>query len=1209
MNTISPELPNVRRLFRVYNGGLQRAVERDEYGFVKPSDELFTFDRLDGFQAILILGPQWIGKSFIAERSERLAIDAGKQYVWSTKLHLHSPGQPIQPSDWAVWAASSDPALWIIDSLDEGETIQRNIHRLILRELQSVDSAAASRLQVIVFCRETALPASFIATLAKHYRDQFIAAELLPLTYEDARHFLATTDFAQVLEKIKRHNLQAATQYPAALKYVERNLDQPLSTTEIWKGVLKELLREQDPDKQKRLAGIPGIDEQFRAVSHLACIMSFSGTDTIALATSDQPGRPPHELLPEGRSKDDLAIHAARHALGSAMFAHGRRFAQKNIREWMCAFALNDMPLGQLKPLLSDGNGNLSRAQLPVISLLTQIGRQDLQDWILRTNAGLPVPSDLSALSLSVALQVVDRLEQLADTSPWSLRLWSIDDSKTLQVEGIGDELARRISDNTRAPERRIVLLQIATTINAKESVSPAIAILRNGRLPDDLVETALILAKKLATPDQLRAIEKYVRSAKPRTRVRRAVISAIIQTYLDTGYWRIEDAVMYAPDARGKVLDSTHMLQRSMAEQLTLEAARIVVQRKLSEALANLGEPSRAPAYPQEDILYRALAMILEQPIPTAGDLDPLIPLALREYDVETHLRFEFTPTFRNVEASRRNLYLADLAKSHSVQGTPAHRPFRWVLTPDDVDWLIAQLPALAGSDDSIWEDVIIAARGGPSGTQERASAFLHDHRPAVLDAFTKTIAHHQALIRQQEELRQAAQAASKRPEIRIAAIVNHALAAVDKPLSQRMWQLSRVCFPNEHMRPSDLVGTWDDLDDATQKNVLDVLQKAIRECQPTAFSASTFSQTVQYEAWCFRAVVDHRFAELNLDARLIANWLPALLVWASDADAQVIELCYRTDKTATESVFLAAIQRDIQSGSPHSAVAANLESRYWTATLSEQVATLVQSREHPASGRASLLRILASRNVPRALAIARYECSHQTDLTDAALSVLLLHAPDEAWPFVERDFAAGNHRGLFILAQLFDMSDRYRFDEWPADRLCALATMLFSIFPSKRGREQHDGFVTPEYQCRQLRDALPGILFYRGTRDDRENLQKLVAKHPFLKRWHQRVLAEDQAKKLLEPSFLPIRVIQEALNNPDYRWLRHNSDLMAVVEEQLHTIRTDIGEDAELFYRVGTKPLQPQHEGAFQAYIHRRLADRLPFCERRPNCAALGG
>ena len=215
MSTDSSQFASgVRRLFRKYVGVLQPSPHRDDHGFVQESEELFRLERLLSYRAVLIVGPPWIGKSFVADHLNRQTTTAGTQHVFSTTLHLHSPGEPAMPLGWNAWVSSGDPAIWIIDSLDEGESIQRNIHQVILRELQSLEPNVGQRLQVVIFCREMALPDALIPELTRQYGDHFIAAELLPLTRDDARHIVTTGNFDRILAKITKHHLQDASAVP-----------------------------------------------------------------------------------------------------------------------------------------------------------------------------------------------------------------------------------------------------------------------------------------------------------------------------------------------------------------------------------------------------------------------------------------------------------------------------------------------------------------------------------------------------------------------------------------------------------------------------------------------------------------------------------------------------------------------------------------------------------------------------------------------------------------------------------------------------------------------------------------------------------------------------------------------------------------------------------------------------------------------------------
>src|SRR5579863_7921274 len=70
----APDLrQGVSRLFRSYQKGLSMAPATDELGFVVASPELVTFDKLQKQRAILIVGPPWVGKTFVANQIKSVA--------------------------------------------------------------------------------------------------------------------------------------------------------------------------------------------------------------------------------------------------------------------------------------------------------------------------------------------------------------------------------------------------------------------------------------------------------------------------------------------------------------------------------------------------------------------------------------------------------------------------------------------------------------------------------------------------------------------------------------------------------------------------------------------------------------------------------------------------------------------------------------------------------------------------------------------------------------------------------------------------------------------------------------------------------------------------------------------------------------------------------------------------------------------------------
>lgn len=1199
-NQASHPTLGVSRLFRRYQAGLVKPPETDEWGFVEESSELVGFDALSTLRAVLVVGPPWIGKTFVAEQIQTLELLDGDQFP--TKLHHHSIGLPLQPPGWGEWVSSVRRANWIVDSLDEGELIQENVHQIILHDLRALTPLARNRLRVIVFCREANLPESFRDALTGVYADEFAAFELLGLTQAGARHMLGEATFSRVLGKIREHGLHSVAQFPAPLKYIERHLDEPLTKAVIWEGVLKELLEEKSERKQKRAFNDPETEERFRAATQLACVMTFAGVDRVSTGDLDSSSRPLRELIRESPPGVGPSRAAARRALETAMFTRGR-FSQKHLREWMCAFALKDMAPGRLKVLLTEPDGPLHPGHMGILSLLTQLGKPETKDWIVTKNGGLLPQSD-QPLSLADVCQILDRLEQIAEDSRASLRFWDEPSVRQLRVGGLGEELAIRLGDKSRSLARRVLLLQIASTTDSPATVEAAIDILCELALPHELIEAALVVVKRLAAPGQLFRLDEFVRSARPTSRVHKACVSAIIKRFLDEGFWTIDDAARHAPEPHDDVVDSTHMLEHVLMQALTVPAAMIVIERMLPAVLSGASESSSSE---REKLFHRAIAVVLEQETPSESALDALIPLAIRQWELECHLRFDFSSGFRKSEPSRRKLYLAEL-RYHRDQGNEAtRRSFRWILLPDDVEWLIDQLPAAAGNEDEMLDDLLVVAGRGSEKLQARARAFVQSHSPGVVGQFDEGLKRRKIWEEEQRTRNELAVRAKSRRDVEIRAHTTEILDHADCSLQQKMWALSKVCFPSDHARPSNLIGTWDDLDPNTQDRILGVCASAINHCEPTPIPlTNSVPQTLLFEAWCFRATVMHRPQQLKLDSVMIAKWLPALLHWTIYSDATVIDMCCRTDRRATEQVFLEAIERELQLGSRPAVTVSNMPAQLWTPPVRDKLVQFMADAQFAPSSRGDLLDRISQHDPSIAIPLARnaLNADAKSDLGKAALNVLLRLSPNDAWPQVRDDFENGRSESLLLLGQLYDFRNRDGFNDWPAERLVEMTSMLFSAFPPGSDAEDVDGWLTPETLCCQLRDAIPSILFNRGGSEDRKALTKLVADQPQLQPWFDRALAEEKARRILGVSssqFLPLESVLDALANADYRFVRHAGDLIEVIEEQLGTISATICEDVELFYRKQDR--SSQVEGTLQAYFLRRLFDRLPGRVLAPN------
>ncbi|GAF77540.1 unnamed protein product, partial [marine sediment metagenome] len=421
------------------------------------------------------------------------------EHVWFLPLEEHTVGCLIKDPEWDRWCSGTERACWIVDSFDEGELLQPNIWTEIKRLIKDADEAARDRLTLIIFVRETEAPEGLIKFLTQFYGQNFIDVELMPLDIKNARRMIAQKDFDATLAAIRTHSLQGVCCIPAALEYISRHTDATgLTEAGVWEGVLKELLREKGKSAARKLVPRQEIDCQFKAAARMAVILTFSELSGLAEegATSNAPSVA--ELFKADPFLREPRLQAARDAIKTAMFIGGR-FAQKNIREWMCAFGLRDVSLSRLKPLITDQDGNLTRRHWGVISLLhkTTKDKKEIREWLCEKNGGVVPQSDLSTLTLAEATEIVDRLERIANTTEWNVGLWGERGLKNLRVGGIGDLLAERLVDTSRSVTKRDLLVQIAIETESREVLSVAKTLVADTSENENLRRSALGLLLK----------------------------------------------------------------------------------------------------------------------------------------------------------------------------------------------------------------------------------------------------------------------------------------------------------------------------------------------------------------------------------------------------------------------------------------------------------------------------------------------------------------------------------------------------------------------------------------------------------------------------------------------------------------------------------------------------------------------------------------
>jgi len=1209
----------------------------DEYGFVKPLKELFAVDNLFGHQAALVLAPPWMGKTFVAERLieclQTSHADESKtfEHFKLTPFEDHRQGTNVFPEWWDEWKESASSACWIIDALDEGERIDTNVCVELLRKIQDLERKTRGRLTLIMFAREAELPPRTIEVLTEIYGHELVLAELMPMDPKNAENHVGIQHFQRVKDMIKRFNLRHISGYPKVLEVLkEYDGAAELKETDIWKMVLRALLTEWNPRRSSACSA--EVEDMFDAVSRMAAVMTCCDIHEIKkenrtdfpnlsdlLARSDETGRP--------------FRNAAREAFTTGMFrptATGHRFPQKHVQEWMCAFGLKTFSWNQLRPLLEDEQGKPVHHLQNTYGLLRNVTtHEEVREGICELYGGVPPLSDATPLSLEEARRFLNRLEELARSSPWPLSMWRDIRLQYLAVRGIGEELSRRLADKNRPASVKEVLLDIAGITRSHQTLPVLEAIIRNTRQDSHLRRSAVSVFNLLADDDELEAMAGLVRSARPREAGSKAVVAALICEFLERKLWSVPEAFRHAPVPEGAVLDSTHVLNHTIEKDMSLEHARELlhdgslfksVKRKSRERAATT---RRDRDWPLRDVEAKAIKLILAQTPAAEDDLEALLPLAKKADSLPFAFFGPFRAAYGQSQEFRRKLYLSDV--NRAVSGW-----WRSILTTDDLEWLFERAPKLAGTDETVWGDVLAYKAHSPKTLKLRIGRYFNEHMSEKLKEYNRQRKNAANRLRRLERKERQYREEAKAREVAIGDIVEDALNATNVPLIGKMHRLTWVCFEEDSWRPTNVVGSWEDLPSAIRESVLDLCLKALHECQPTEIpEGKTWPASISHEAKCFEIVLKERNLAFVLDGEQIERWLPSVLRHGDYNRWRIVEICYRSEQQATETVLIDAIGREGRAGSSY--LVSSVPEEYWSQDFAERIATLIAGNDYDLDVRANLLRTLGQRNADVALPLAKsiYADTLESKTTDSsvaasALDVLLALKPERGWLHIREEF---DKRGKDALtASRFLTGGLTRqispdFKKWPAQRLLELARILFAAFAAdtKPSYMSGGGFVTPEDHLIDLRSWIVGFLLSRSTSEDIKALRELCKEQPTVDRWYRGQQVRQEQEEVLGSILSPgartapenvdekvkevVRLLSDAHGR--LRVIRNDLDLFYVLREELQNVAADAkSKHLDILYNTDKRRerTKTKHEKALQAYVGCRLADRLPniVCDR---------
>lgn len=1200
-----PQGPGINRKFRRSN--LRRGLVIDGDGFVDCSCPAMSFaDLLSAdTRAVLIRGRPWLGKSYLFEaiRGQQAELKLG-DFVWDTQLQDYSARSKLLPNDWETWKSSDTNACWLVDSLDEGELVEPNLWSAIVEQVELLDVGCRNRLQVIVFSRSEPFLDRFASKMTKLFDKGFVDVDLLEWQRDDARQRVGNEQvFSETVAAIQKYGLQKVSALPAAFEYIKENRNQSLSVKEVWKGVLKELLREKSTTPLRLKAVTEQVEDRFNAAARIAAVMTFAGIEEVCVG--DVTGiRRVDDLINLTDESSRRLRKAAKESLQELMFRNGQRFAQQHLREWMCAFALENVPLTRLKPLVTNEDGKIAARHYELLSLLTIVSKFDteIDQWLMEQRGGVPLRSDSNPYSPLEAQLILDRLGDLADQASESLHIWGDKGLENLKVTGIGRELANRLLDPSRSEKQKIMLLEVAIETDSNEVVSNAANILQDRKAGDELRQRATACVCNLANDEELAALDSFCTSS-GRSRIDKYIRAVLIYHLLYRQLWDVAVVARHAMKLipNDEVLDVPHTLFYRLEKELNLAAAREVISFEVKQLKQRRISGERRTQI-RHDLLNTALNLITESPEATSADCEVLVPLALAGWDDNFLSSFNFVPAIRKSQAARR-LYIME---GHKLLATGRKSPLgalHWFLSPEDAEWLIEHALEFSKASKDFWIDLYHLSCWVDFDSYRTAlRGQIERHSPRLIATMDQRMV--QAQIENEQRERDREKRFKKPKTIPLIDAVNKVLESEKLSLQEKFWRLARFCFGQDQWRPRDLTGQWADLPDAARQAVMTLCREALSCCEPTPVpDGNSFPSLLLYESWAFSAVMRQSGVQFELTEELIRKWLPcSYFMWHESWDGVVFR-CHEISPTATEDVVVAEARRELRSKTEgtNSAVG-NYSHQFWTPRFANSLREIVLDNQYGEDGRAYVLKKL-TQNVPKvALPILKtlIRLDSHGRLWTKTLDCLFRLEPDSAWEWLEPEF---ERRGKSLFSELrcfYTDHQPIGFDspEWTRERLIKLARMLLKSFPEERDLRKVS-IVTEASEYANVRWHIISFLFQRNQPSDRESVNELAEEYPVLKPWIERHLLHEATSAALQASpYLPFEEVRQLLENADFHIIRNSADLLVAVVDCLKRIGEQTGRFIEMLYLPDEKSVKERrrHESALQAYVECRLHDMLP-------------
>jgi len=1184
---------------------------------VRPIEDLLRF------RVLVLSGQPGIGKTVEVRKLERQLRVSLKPPHEIISFHCREIGSDeglrqatVASVRWQKARAIGGQITLIVDGVDEG---LRKVPEFVDALTRWLRDELPERLRVVLVCRSADWNVSAGQRLMELWPEpeRGKVFELCPLQQSDAE--MAATaaglDVNAFREAVWRCRVQGLAARPLTLGML---LDEfragqgfPTSHRLLYARATRRLSAEVDEEREERLShrGIkrPTEAEIHRVACRIAALLMLCGKTSVLMSSTEVP-RSTDLLLrdivggaeaAEGRKfrvTKDIVMATLDTPLFSFRGPNRYGFDHPTFAEFLAAEYLRELPIRKLRQLLCYrlDDHDYVVPQLTEVAAWIAAEHPDFCNYLISSEPEVLLRTDVSVMANDFKQRTVAALLVRADREEAFDEMGSSAYYRTLPHPTLAAQLRPYINDPTRNLVVRRMAIEIAGDAGVSEIEDDLWRLLDSGR-GDDVHNAITHALHDLAGPHSRKNLERALRSefgSDPNDDLKGVALSKLVPTIMP-----VREVLPYLREERDKLYAGAY----DMA--LRYHLPKHLCKDDLAEVLPWMKQRKKCfdTLSPLESLSKAAFSLALDHLD------DPNVSKLIVELWLDKVRSYLPVPGERGGKDSLQASGLADVTKKrqfvtvllNSGQATPDDlaRYRVAILGPEDLGWLLKQLPQTPAETRPVWSQVTAGFLWETDHKPYRDLLLqVYNQTPelqAVLPTPKKTDI--EVTLTRLKSARQLCQERRqrqwKREDSRLSRrqLLDDAFQVIRAGNARGWVGLTRYVYIGEsedgnsglqgNVSHTDITTSpgWRLLGDEERRVATEAARQFLLENddpRPTPDKYSNYAEAGYVGVRLLRACLEH---DHELQKAVAEKWIAAIMDHCDKSDdehSEMVALAYRMSPALAIERLILQLREYDQKGD--AAFALHPFRECWDDSLSKTLTEYVLAHPLRPKSVKNLLVFLALRDASRATETLQRLWRRRSSklklngFRRALVVVGLFYLPKQFWSVAFPLVAKGPIRSARMLfyENAFDLADRESptYDRLTNEQTADMYLLLTRLFPPEKFHERHDaqGSVGSRHQMPGLRDGALRALVQRATASACVQIQRIVAntepKRQIWVRWSYREALKNLLRRLWTEATPSVQTVLLLTQSPAATLVRDEDELIQALLSSLGRLQGNI-------------------------------------------------